>query len=46
MNRRLKLASILLLVAVLSGCIDYNRAVDRQLDKENQAISQQVEAAQ
>ena len=46
MNRRIKLASILLLVAVLSGCIDYNRAVDRQLEKENAAIAAQVENAQ
>ena len=36
-------AFILLIVCLVAGCVSYRRAIDRQLEKENAAISAQVE---
>ena len=38
--------AIIMCLACISGCVGYNGAIERQLEKENQAIAEQVEAAQ
>lgn len=37
--------AILTLLVLLAGCVDYDRAIERQLDKEHAAIAAQVEEA-
>ena len=35
-------AFVLLVVCLVAGCVSYRMAIDRQLEKENQAIAEQV----